>query len=181
MMVFFDPNIIIETPRLILRQVTIQDKEALFQNLVHDPEVLKYYLWNYCEKIDEFDLQTKLDQYKKAEFYFLAIVLKDTNEVIGIIHQCNKPNVYFPKVEIGYAIGRNYWNKGYTTEALGAFIKHLMTKDVHKIVASHIKENVASGRVMQKCGMLFDYEATEEIYYHQHYYNVCYYYLLNNK
>ena len=180
-MAFYDPNLILETPRLVLRKVTIKDQKALFQNLVHDKEVLKYYLWSYCEKLDEFNLQAKLDQYEKAEFYFLAIELKQTREVIGIIHQCNKPTTYFPKIEIGYAIGKKYWNHGYTTEALDAFIKYLMTKDVHKIIASHIKENVASGRVMQKCGMLFDYEATEEIYYNNKYYNVCYYYLLNNK
>lgn len=180
-MAFYEPNIKLETSRLILRPVTIADKEDLFDNLVHNKEVLKYYLWTYCENIDDFDLETKINQYQKGEFYFLAIQLKTTGEVIGIIHQCNKPNVYFPKVEIGYAIGQEHWNKGYTTEALEAFINLLKTKDVHKIIASHIKENIASGRVMQKCGMQYEYEAVEEIYYHDHYYNVCYYYLLNDK
>ena len=50
---------------------------------------------------------------------------------------------------------------------------------VNKIIVSHIVENVASKRVIEKCGLIYESRRKEDIYYHDKYYDVDYYYLLN--
>ena len=57
--------------------------------------------------------------------------------------------------EIGYSFSRDYWNRGYATQALTAVIRtafHFLP-DLNRIEAQHDIRNPASGRVMEKCGM----------------------------
>ena len=63
-------------------------------------------------------------------------------------------NPYFPNVEIGYALGRAYWNQGYMTEALTEVIRYSFENlRLHRVEAQHEVDNGASGAVMRKCGM----------------------------
>ena len=176
---FFDKDTILESNRLILRYLDESDKEDIFKNIVNNKNVLKYYLWDYRDNIDDFDFRRVINRYYANNMYAFSIVLKETGEVIGLIHQCNTLSPKFPTIEIGYAIGEAHWNKGYTTEALQLFVDFLKTKKVHKITASHIKENAASGRVMQHVGMKYEYESVESIFYHDKYHDVLIYYLIN--
>ena len=97
-----------------------------------------------------------IEAFRQTRKYILAIVLKESGEVIGNILQCNGTNRYMNTVEVGYAIGKKYWNKGYMSEALKAMIDLLFESGVHKVNACHIPENIASGRVMEKCGMKYE-------------------------
>lgn len=57
--------------------------------------------------------------------------------------------------ELGYCYGSKYWNKGYATEALKAVIDYLLDEcELHVVEAKHYSSNPASGRVMQKAGMM---------------------------
>lgn len=59
--------------------------------------------------------------------------------------------------EIGYNLGKKYWSKGYTTEAMKRVIEFAMEElKLSQIVGRYAKENPASGRVMTKLG--FKYE-----------------------
>jgi RimJ/RimL family protein N-acetyltransferase len=53
------------------------------------------------------------------------------------------------KREVGYWIGREYWGKGIATEALLQFLRHVTERPLYALVAKH---NVASIRVLEKCG-----------------------------
>ncbi len=55
----------------------------------------------------------------------------------------------FGELEIGYWIGKQYWGKSIATKALAAFLGHVKTRPLHARVA---KDNIASLRVLQKCG-----------------------------
>ncbi len=69
--------------------------------------------------------------------------------------------------EVGYCIGYDYWNKGFTSEALAAIMTYLFAEvGMHRIWAKHDVENPASGAVMQKCGMI--YEGRFKEYYLRH-------------
>jgi ribosomal-protein-alanine N-acetyltransferase len=68
------------------------------------------------------------------------------------------------------------------TEALDAFIDFLFSTGIHKVICMHILENKASGRVMQKCGMIpEDGIRREELYYNGKYCDLKAYYKLNSR
>ena len=175
----FDTNVILETERLILRYMNEQDTHAIFLNINSDKEVLRYFIDKYVEKEEDMTLDKVIKYCKDNERYLLAVELKDTHEVIGMILECSSPSAIFNNVEIGYAIGRKYWNQGYATEALKKMIAFVFETGVHKIIVSHIVGNDASKRVVEKCGLIPEGRSKEELYYHEHYHDVDYYYLLN--
>jgi RimJ/RimL family protein N-acetyltransferase len=53
--------------------------------------------------------------------------------------------------EVGYWLGRKFWGKGIATRALEEFLKHIETRPLYAHVAKH---NVASRRVLEKCGFI---------------------------
>ena len=59
-------------------------------------------------------------------------------------------------VEVGYCISFDNWNKGLATEAFSKVIEYLFNEvDVKTITASHDSRNIASGKVMEKCGLKY--------------------------
>ena len=175
----FDHNIVLETDRLILRYMREEDKHDIFININHDKDVLKYFIDKYVEDESDMTLDRTIKLCLEAEKYLFAIELKDTHEVIGMILQCSTANKVFNCSEIGYAIGQRHWNKGYTTEAFKKVIEFLFSLDVHKVIASHLVGNDASRRVMEKCGLIYEGRRVQEIYYHEQYHDVDYYYIIN--
>ena len=58
--------------------------------------------------------------------------------------------------EPGYCIGRKWWNKGFTTEALRAVVAYWFTRtDSRWLACGHAASNPASGRVMEKAGFVY--------------------------
>ena len=147
-----------ETERLIIDKIRESDKEDYFYNISHDKKVLETFICKYVEDIKDFDFSPYLDN---KNIY--AIRLKSTNKLIGII-------LYFDETqescEIGYGIGSNYWNNGYVTEAVKAFIKYLFEeKGFSTIYASFFVGNDASKRVMEKSGMIYNRYSAKELEY----------------
>jgi [ribosomal protein S5]-alanine N-acetyltransferase len=61
------------------------------------------------------------------------------------------------RTAVGYRLGKQYWGKGYATEALRAVIAYLFEQTtVNRIYASTWAENTASARVLEKAGMRFE-------------------------
>ena len=175
----FDEKISLETEHLILRFPKEEDKHSLFENINHDKEVLEYYVDRYLENEEDYDFERLHETFTKNQMYVFSIILKESGEVIGLINQCNRTNKVMNTIEVGYAIGKKYWNKGYATEAMKAMIDLLFEKGVHKVVACHITENKASGRVMEKCGMTYEGRVVDELFYHDRYWDTLHYYILN--
>ena len=177
----FEANIKLETDRLILRYMREEDTHDIFININHDKDVLKYFIDKYVEDEKDMTLERTIEYCLSNHRYLFAIELKDTHEVIGIILQCSTPDRIFASSEIGFAIGKKHWNKGYVTEAFREIISFLFNEGVHKIIASHIVGNNASKRVMEKCHMIYEGRRKDEIYYHEKYHDVDYYYLINSR
>lgn len=176
-----DKNVILTTKRLILRFLEPTDKEAIFKYISHDKDVLSCFSMNYAETIDELDIDKIINMGLTSNRYVWAITLKDTNEVIGLALQCSAPSTMFNSSEVGYAIGKPFWNQGYMTEALKAIIDFLFSQGIHKVTATHFVENPASGRVMQKCDMIYQGVAIDEMFYHDKYHDLAIYYIINPK
>ncbi|MBQ2330634.1 MAG: GNAT family N-acetyltransferase, partial [Oscillospiraceae bacterium] len=65
--------------------------------------------------------------------------------------------------EVGYHIGGAYTKRGYATEAVSAFLPVIMQKlGIDKISGICVSENLASRRVMEKCGFRLEYEGEGE-------------------
>jgi [ribosomal protein S5]-alanine N-acetyltransferase len=145
----------LQTERLILRRLTIEDTESVYNNWANDDEVTYYLSWptHKDKNVTKGVLENWINNYYKNDFYQWAIVPKEINEPIGTISVVDK-NDDIQMVEIGYCIGKQWWNKGITSEALNAIIKYFFEEiKVNRIEAWHDIKNQNSGKVMAKCGM----------------------------
>jgi ribosomal-protein-alanine N-acetyltransferase len=90
--------------------------------------------------------------FNNGEVVTFAVTEKGTGELLGAIAiNINKDNRL---AEIGYWIGKQYWNHGYATEAARAVISYGFGElELNRIQARHMTKNPASGRVMEKAGM----------------------------
>lgn len=145
----------LETNRLILRQFKITDAQAVFENYASSDDVTKYTTWETYHDIDAVRnyLSSLIESYKDGKTFNWAIELKNENKVIGSIG-AKKLDENVSKIEVGYCIGEKWWNQGIATEALKEIIRFLFEEvGLNRIEAYHDVRNLASGRVMQKCGM----------------------------
>ena len=150
----------LETERLVLRRFTQQDAAAMYKNWAADGEVTKYLTWptHPNPEVTEQVVADWVRGYDSQSCYQWAIVLKELGEPIGSITVVSMDEGV-AMAEVGYCIGRPWWNKGITSEALKAVMEFLFAVvGFHRIQGRHDPRNPYSGHVMQKCGM--EYEGT---------------------
>lgn len=148
----------IETQRLLLRPFTPEDGEAMFRNWASDPEVTKYLTWPAHTDlgVSRWVTEDWVSRYKEENFYQWAIEPKALGQPIGSISVVGM-NEEAQWVEIGYCIGKNWWRRGFVSEAMRGVMKFLFTQvGVQRIQARHDPRNPNSGAVMRKCGMTYE-------------------------
>lgn len=147
-----------ETERLILDHIRDNDKADYFENISHDRKVLQTFVCRYAETLDDLDISGYVSRND-----MLAIRMKSTGKLIGIVLLFDEKD---GSCEIGYGIGSRYWNRGYATEAVEAFLRLCFTqRGLHTVCASFFTGNEASKRVMEKCGMTYDRFSEKEFEY----------------
>ena len=84
-----------------------------------------------------------------------AICLRTDRALVGAIGlQIDRD---LEKAELGYWVGRPFWNRGYATEAASAVLDFGFDKlRLNRIQAAHLSRNPSSGRVLEKVGMLLE-------------------------
>lgn len=151
-------NVILETNRLILRELRLSDAEAFFA-MDSNPNV-HHYLWNKpVRKIEETIemIEFVRKQYIENGIGRFAIILKETNEFIGwaglkynTMMVNNKINFY----DIGYRLDEKFWGNGYAGEATAEWLKYAFeTMNIKTMEASAHTKNTASNSILQKNGM----------------------------
>ena len=144
----------LETERLILRPLSLADAPAV-KELAGEREIADTTLnipHPYEDGVAERWISTHQERYEKDRGLSLAIVLRETHALIGAIGM--NTNAAHENAEIGYWVGKPYWNRGYCTEAARAIVAYgFDALKLHRIYAHHLSRNPASGRVMQKIGM----------------------------
>ena len=147
----------LETKRLILRPFKIEDAQEMFSGWASDPEVTKYLAWNTHKDIEETKkiLSLWIDQYEKPERLNFAIELKEEGKLIGGIDVVGYLGGVRGTPVIGYNLARKYWGNGYMTEACRCVTEYLFSKGYSEIRIDAMTENIASIRVIQKCGGIF--------------------------
>ena len=156
--------------RLTLKSIEEKDKKDLLE-IAKDPKVKKsYMLPDFSNEEEEEKFFQKLRNFTlNKEKFVYGIYSK--NKIIGFINQVSLEN---DVIELGYFIASNEWNKGYATEALKTAINELFRMGIKAVQAAHFESNPASGRVMQKAGML-KIEKTEVIVYREQEHKCVYY------
>jgi RimJ/RimL family protein N-acetyltransferase len=153
-------SIIIETERLILRELVHTDVNGMFE-LDANPDVHKYLGNNPVKSIDQSVEVIKLvrQQYVDYGIGRWAAIEKSSGNFIGwsglkFITECE--NNHFNFYDVGYRLMPKYWGKGYATESAKAAIKYGFTKlNANEIIGTANVENIASRRALEKCGLTF--------------------------
>lgn len=146
------------TNRLTLRRFEIEDAENMYYNWASDPEVTKYLVWQPHESVEasETILREWISHYPEKDFYQWAIEVNDLEQPIGSISAV-KVNEETQTVTIGYCIGKAFWKKGYTSEALTEIIRFFMDEvGVGRVESYHDSNNPNSGKVMVAAGMQYE-------------------------
>lgn len=145
----------LETPRLILRDIRMEDVQEYYERLWGDGDVCRYLLHNPHQDIGESyeQIQEILRQYEAGKFYRWGITEKGDDSLIGIIGLV-RIDEETSQCSFAYLLACDYWNRGYGTEALREVIRFAFEElELKRIVADHMAENPASGAVMRKAGM----------------------------
>ena len=147
----------LQTERLRLRPFSLDDASVV-QKLAGDKKIAQTTLLipHPYKNSDAIELiNTHEPLFKKGTSITYAIVNKETDKLIGAIG-LTLSNLY-DHAEMGYWIGVPYWGKGYCTEAARGIIKYgFETLKLNRIHAHYFTKNPASGKVMEKIGMLYE-------------------------
>ncbi|MFE3867739.1 GNAT family N-acetyltransferase [Flavobacterium sp. LS2P90] len=160
-------NIILETERLILREMLPSDAEALFE-MDSNPNVHQYLWKKPLTSIDQVYKYIEMvrNQYLENNIGRFVVVLKESNELIGwagIKYNTEIVNNKIHFYDIGYRLNEKFWGKGYTSEASFAWLDYGFNVMKIKVMeaAAHTG-NIASNRILQKIGMRMTEQYLEE-------------------
>ena len=146
---------ILETPRLILREFELDDWPAVLA-YQSDPRYLRLYAWTARTAADVRAFVAGFVASQAAEprlTYQLAITLRDGGKLVG---NCGirlaEPGARTG--DLGYELSPEHWGRGYATEAARAMAEFAFVElRLHRVWAESVPENSASRRVMEKLGM----------------------------
>lgn len=152
----------IDSDRLFLREMTMDDFDALYKVLA-DKEIMQHYPYTFDEERVRAWIQRNMDRYEKFGFGLWAVCLKETGEMIG---DCgltlqNIEGEMLP--EIGYHIRADQQRKGYAREAAAAVRDWAFANTDYPALYSYCKyTNVPSYKTAEAIGMHFEKEYTDE-------------------
>lgn len=141
---------VLTTERLALRFLTPADVHAQYA-IYSDPEVMRYWSsapWTSMQQAEE-SVAASIASYKDGTGMRYAFTLRDTGEVIGNGTLYN----FYPqnrRADIGYALARAHWGKGYMREALAGLLDHAFGPlELHRIEADIDPRNDASAKLLE--------------------------------
>jgi len=155
----------LETDRLLLRKLTMEDLEDIFA-YGSDEEVSKYVTWDTHRTIADSKsfLDFAFSRYHDRKVAPWGIVYKKNQRLIGTIDYVWWKPVHHT-AEIGYVLSRDYWGKGLMPEAAKEIIKYgFKEMDLVRIQAKCFVENGPSSRVMAKIGMSYEGTIRKEMF-----------------
>jgi ribosomal-protein-alanine N-acetyltransferase len=180
----FNPFPVLETERLLLRCIQTDDAPALFE-LRRKPEVNQFLDRDPYPTIEEtvtFIQEKVLKPLQENEGILWVIVLKeDPARLIGTTGFWRMIKEHY-RTELGYLLDPDYWNQGIMKEALLATIDFAFSKTkIHSIEANINPDNLASARLLEKCGFVREAWFRENYYFNGVFKDSVIYSLLNHK
>ena len=149
--------IILETPRLALRQLSFDDAGFIFE-LLNEPGWLRFIGDKGVRNLEDardYIRTGPMASYERLGFGLYVVMLKDTGTPVGMCGLLKRDTL--PDVDIGYAFLERHQGRGYAHEAAAAMIAHGRNNHgLERIVAITNADNVASAKVLGKIGMRFE-------------------------
>jgi len=176
---------VIETDRLVLRRLTIDDVDVLAE-IYRDPDVRRYFPGGTLDREETRDeVAWVIDEYYgRYGFGLWATILKETGALIGrcgllpwtavpepdgglsiqhVAEGAPEPEGSWPEVELAYLLAKPYWGRGLATEAARAIVAYAFDElRLTRLICLFDPENDASRRVAEKVGMTFERTVTIE-------------------
>lgn len=149
---------VLETNRLILRRLTMDDLDNLFA-LYHSPDVRKYYsegIPSYEETKQELEWMIHTC-YVKYGFGMWATIYKETGKFIGRCGLTPMDIEGKEEIEVGYMLAKEYWGQGLATEAAQAILQYGFEQiGLSRLICVINPGNSASSKVAEKLGMVLE-------------------------
>lgn len=149
--------IIIETPRLILRNWRDSDR-AFFHEINSDPVVMEFFPALRSREESDALMDRVVAMINDDSFGFYALQDKNTGDAIGftgLMRTDIEPFVPKGVLEIGWRLPQRHWGKGYVTEAAHACLDYAFNqREQEKVVSFAVHNNHRSSAVMERIGMV---------------------------
>jgi RimJ/RimL family protein N-acetyltransferase len=142
----------IATRRLLLRRPTESDARSIFAEYAQDPLVCRYLLWRPHESVDtvrEF-LNRSIAAWSHETRQPYVITAGDPDSAIGMVDARRQGYT----LELGYALGRAHWGRGYMPEVISALATLALDSGGFRVQAICDVENVQSQRALEKAGFM---------------------------
>jgi ribosomal-protein-alanine N-acetyltransferase len=164
-LIFPDTFPIIETERLLLRQITHEDTQAIFRNF-SDPDVAK---WFFEKPLTDIEQATNFinrfnNEFKSGEGLTWALVMKNEGDCVGT---CGYGDIELgARGEIGFDLAKKQWGKGLMSEALIPVIEYGFDNlKLSKIEAHSYSTNTRAIHLLAKMGFQLDKISEDSNYY----------------
>ncbi len=145
----------LETERLNLRRLQMEDVYEYYERLFGDGDVARYMCFEPHQDISESleSLQQKLDRYEEENFYCWGVSRKGEEGLMGLVELTDLEESQ-DSCSFRCMLDCGYWNQGYGTELMKAVFNFAFEElEVQRIAAEHMEKNVAAGAAMVKAGM----------------------------
>jgi len=150
----------------MLRPLSLADAQTAFVGWTGDPDVAEYVSWLPHHSMDDTIAWLKEIEWKfdgaggvlPNDNYIWGFVLRETGELFGSGGLIWEEDIGL--FQVGYNIKKTHWSCGYTTEAMKAILDYAAANlGLKKVAGGHAKENLASARVLQKLGFVYDHDS----------------------
>jgi len=160
-------EVYLESERIIIRNIIQEDKKDLFE-LYQDPSINESFLVNRSIEevsgiIDWYIKHYDINTLETIPIFNLAIIQKNEQKLIGDIGIRNYPKDR-TKNELFIMINKNYWNKGYASEATKVFLDYIKNNNLVSTLFGAISpKNIASSKILLKNGFkIMEYNFEDE-------------------
>jgi ribosomal-protein-alanine N-acetyltransferase len=151
----FMPNMFLETPRLYIRKLILNDAQALLP-IFGDKDVMHFSRAGVMtlDRIKESLTNFYLKSYTVNGFGMYALIQKSDNQLIGICGFFTEEIDGQQHIELAYRLAKKYWGLGFATEAAIALKQYAFEiLSIHELISIIAPANIASIRVAEKVGM----------------------------
>jgi [ribosomal protein S5]-alanine N-acetyltransferase len=149
--------IVLETDRLVLRHLTLNDAPFIME-LLNDPSFLRFIGDRGVrsqQDARQYILNGPIASYKKHGFGLWLAFLKETGDPIGICGLLKRDAL--PQPDVGFAFLPAFWRQGYAFESASAVLSYGRDKlGLKRILAITSPDNKASIGALEKMGMKFE-------------------------